>query len=133
MWLPRRCGFLGPLHLEVFLQRLQQEHSADVISTAPTVPYEIELAGNPQQQQQQGGQKEMQRLVLESVAEYPRNQKVRQRWMLPAISAQCMLKLGYSSRSQRTRGLSAVLAAVTLCCGANAQPRPFISQHINCL
>jgi GTP-binding protein LepA len=72
-----RCGFLGPLHLEVFLQRLQQEHSADVISTAPTVPYEIELAGDPQQQQQQGGAKEKQRLVLESVAEYPRNQKVR--------------------------------------------------------
>jgi translation elongation factor EF-4 len=59
--------------LEVFLQRLQQEHAADVISTAPTVPYEIELAGDPQQQQQQG---EKQRLVLESVAEYPRNQKV---------------------------------------------------------
>jgi translation elongation factor EF-4 len=67
------------LHLEVFLQRLQQEHSADVISTAPTVPYEIELAGDPQQQQQQqqkDGPKEKQRLVLESVAEYPRNQKV---------------------------------------------------------
>jgi hypothetical protein len=62
--------------LEVFLQRLQQEHKADVISTAPTVPYEVELAGDPQQQQQQGGQREKQRLVLESVAEYPRNQKV---------------------------------------------------------
>ncbi|KAF6264082.1 GTP binding protein lepa [Scenedesmus sp. NREL 46B-D3] len=72
-----RCGFLGPLHLEVFLQRLQQEHKADVISTAPTVPYEVELAGDPQQQQQQqGSHKEKQRLVLESVAEYPRNQKV---------------------------------------------------------
>ncbi|WIA42271.1 hypothetical protein OEZ86_008287 [Tetradesmus obliquus] len=74
-----RCGFLGPLHLEVFLTRLQQEHSADVISTAPTVPYEVELAGDPQQQQQQQQQqqgKEKQRLVLESVAEYPRNQRV---------------------------------------------------------
>lgn len=34
-----RCGFLGMLHMDVFMQRLQQEYNADVLATAPTVPY----------------------------------------------------------------------------------------------
>lgn len=34
-----RCGFLGVLHMDVFFQRLQQEFSTPVISTAPMVPY----------------------------------------------------------------------------------------------
>lgn len=34
-----RCGFLGLLHMDVFLQRLEQEYGTDVIATAPTVPY----------------------------------------------------------------------------------------------
>ena len=39
-----RCGFLGVLHMEVFHQRLEQEFGANVISTAPTVPYTLHLA-----------------------------------------------------------------------------------------
>ena len=35
------CRFLGLLHMEVFHQRLEQEHGADVIATAPTVPFRI--------------------------------------------------------------------------------------------
>ncbi|KAM8938674.1 translation factor GUF1, mitochondrial [Pelodytes ibericus] len=38
-----RLGFLGLLHLEVFNQRLEQEHNASVIMTAPTVPYRAKL------------------------------------------------------------------------------------------
>jgi len=34
-----RCGFLGLLHMDVWTQRLQQEHSCEVIITAPSVPY----------------------------------------------------------------------------------------------
>lgn len=34
--------FLGLLHMEVFHQRLEQEHGAMVITTSPTVPYSIE-------------------------------------------------------------------------------------------
>ena len=30
------CRFLGLLHMEVFLQRLENEHKAKVISTPPT-------------------------------------------------------------------------------------------------
>ncbi|GAA0141945.1 translation initiation factor [Lithospermum erythrorhizon] len=39
-----RCGFLGLLHMDVFHQRLEQEHGASVISTVPTVPYIFEYS-----------------------------------------------------------------------------------------
>lgn len=38
-----RCGFLGLLHMDVFVQRLEQEYDATIISTAPSVLYEILL------------------------------------------------------------------------------------------
>lgn len=38
-----RLGFLGLLHLEVFVQRLQQEYQAEPIITAPSVTYRIRL------------------------------------------------------------------------------------------
>ncbi|XP_024528296.1 translation factor GUF1 homolog, mitochondrial [Selaginella moellendorffii] len=38
-----RCGFLGLLHMDVFHQRLEQEFGAQVIATAPTVPYIFEF------------------------------------------------------------------------------------------
>ncbi|KAK2972396.1 hypothetical protein RJ640_010833 [Escallonia rubra] len=39
-----RCGFLGLLHMDVFHQRLEQEHGIHVISTVPTVPYMFEYS-----------------------------------------------------------------------------------------
>eukprot|EP00095_Tigriopus_kingsejongensis_P003297 snap_masked-scaffold355_size198070-processed-gene-0.3 protein:Tk03297 transcript:snap_masked-scaffold355_size198070-processed-gene-0.3-mRNA-1 annotation:"translation factor mitochondrial-like" len=36
-----RVGFLGVLHMEVFSQRLLQEHDAQVVLTTPSVPYKI--------------------------------------------------------------------------------------------
>lgn len=36
-----RCGFLGQLHLEVFTQRLEDEFGTSLISTAPSVSYEV--------------------------------------------------------------------------------------------
>ncbi|MBI2345031.1 elongation factor 4 [Candidatus Dependentiae bacterium] len=41
-----RCGFLGLLHMDVFKQRLEQEYDLDIIATAPSVMYYIDLKHN---------------------------------------------------------------------------------------
>jgi elongation factor 4 len=53
-----RCGFLGLLHMDVFRQRLEQEHGAEVLVTAPTVPVRLEPPAGPPRE-------------IQSAAEFP--------------------------------------------------------------
>ncbi|MES2888417.1 MAG: translation elongation factor 4 [Pseudomonadota bacterium] len=56
-----RCGFLGLLHMEIVQERLEREFDQDLITTAPSVVYEVVLANqeviqveNPSKMPEQG-------------------------------------------------------------------------------
>ena len=71
-----RCGFLGLLHLEIIQERLTREYDLDLITTAPSVVYEIELTHD-------GGQ-----IELHNPADMPEPNKIaeiREPWIEATI------------------------------------------------
>ncbi len=91
-----RCGFLGLLHMDVFKQRLEQEYDLDIIVTAPSVMYYIDLKHN------QG------RISIENPADFPDPSKIEQ-ILEPMLSATIIVPKQYLgsvlSLCQEKRGI----------------------------
>jgi len=68
-----RCGFLGMLHMEIIQERLEREYNLDLITTAPTVVYEVQLTNgevinmdNPSRMPDLGMIEEMREPIVEA-------------------------------------------------------------------
>lgn len=68
-----RCGFLGMLHMEIVQERLEREYGLDLITSAPTVVYEILLKNdkliyvdNPSQLPDPGSVEEMREPLVQA-------------------------------------------------------------------
>jgi len=66
-----RCGFLGTLHMEIIQERLEREYDLDLITTAPTVMYEVEttrgetvMVDNPSRLPESGAVAEMREPIV---------------------------------------------------------------------
>jgi len=68
-----RCGFLGLLHMEIVQERLRREFNMDIINTAPTVCYKIEMRSG-------------QTIEVDNPAHFPSSEKV-ERYFEPYVKA----------------------------------------------
>lgn len=75
-----RCGFLGMLHMEIIQERLEREYNLDLITTAPTVNYEILMKNgeilyvdNPSKLPDPGLVEEMREPIVEANILVPQN------------------------------------------------------------
>ena len=66
-----RCGFLGVLHMEVFVQRLEDEHGVGVLATTPLVPYTIVRGRRRAAAGEGGGAEAAEEEVITSLADWP--------------------------------------------------------------
>lgn len=67
-----RCGFLGLFHMEIIQERLEREYDLDLVATAPSVRYEVVMAGTQEVR------------IIDSPAELPDEgtiQEIREPWM----------------------------------------------------
>ena len=75
-----RCGFLGMLHMEIVQERLEREYSLDIISTAPSVIYEVktnrgevQLVDNPSKLPDPGNLDEIREPIVEASILVPKD------------------------------------------------------------
>ncbi|HWK41157.1 MAG TPA: translation elongation factor 4 [Croceibacterium sp.] len=77
-----RCGFLGLLHLEIIQERLSREYDLDLITTAPSVVYRIQLSAS---KTEEAGE-----IFLHNPADYPdpnRIEEIEEPWIKATIYA----------------------------------------------
>jgi GTP-binding protein LepA len=75
-----RCGFLGLLHLEIIQERLTREYDLDLITTAPSVVYRIQLRASKTEDAQE--------VLLHNPADYPdpsRIETIEEPWIKATI------------------------------------------------
>jgi GTP-binding protein LepA len=97
-----RCGFLGMLHMEIIQERLEREYDLDLLTTAPTVIYELELnngkviyVDNPSKLPDMGGVAEMREPIVEANILVPQEH-------LGNVITLCVLKRGVQKNMQFT-------------------------------
>jgi GTP-binding protein LepA len=98
-----RCGFLGMLHMDIVQERLEREHNVEVVQTAPTVPYEVLLAGGQTKEVDSAGE-----LPEPNYIEEIREPYVRVDLIVPGESIGNIMKLAEERRAtyQKTEYLS---------------------------
>jgi GTP-binding protein LepA len=75
-----RCGFLGLLHLEIIQERLTREFDLDLITTAPSVVYRIQLGKSRTDDQRE--------IMLHNPADYPdpsRIEMIEEPWIKATV------------------------------------------------
>ena len=99
-----RCGFLGMLHMEIIQERLEREYNLDLITTAPTVVFEVVknggevlLVDNPSKLPDPGYIDEMREPIVEANILVPQD-------YLGAVITLCVEKRGVQKDMQYVGG-----------------------------
>ncbi len=102
-----RCGFLGLLHLDIVQERLEREYGMDLITTAPTVVYQIVMRDgsiveieNPSRMPDPSKVEEIREPIITATILVPQE-------YVGSVITLCMRPSGSSSRSPR-RSCSAI-------------------------
>ncbi len=95
-----RCGFLGMLHMEIVQERLEREYDLDLITTAPTVIYQVVTTGgeilevdNPSRLPASNEVREIREPIIEAHILVPQDH-------LGAVIGLCIEKRGVQKRMQ---------------------------------
>jgi GTP-binding protein LepA len=99
-----RCGFLGMLHMEIVQERLEREYDLDLITTAPTVVYEVQLTDgevvrvdNPANLPETGKTREIREPIIEAHILVPQD-------LLGGVITLCIEKRGVQRNIQYLGG-----------------------------